>query len=109
MSLGILATMGLVLWITFAVLCSLFPLTYAVNRWYRTPEGRGIMLFAIAVAVIVDLVVLFRFVDEPRHVLLWVQLMALTYANVAAAYKLAVLWKAHIRAIRSKPGRYDSP
>lgn len=68
-----------------------FPLLYAFAPWYKSRLGRGLMLQGIAIALALDLTVLFA-IWTPTNILVlfWVSFFGFAFIAMATGY---LTWK----------------
>lgn len=101
-------TEKLALWIVWAAAppATMVPILYAVAaRWYKTLEGRALMASSLALALLIDLALLFRAWDG--HLLFKRQIALGVYALICVGAWLMFLFVARSawRAMRARRAR----
>ena len=84
--------------IVAAVCATVFPIAYSVVPWYRTALGRVLMLHAVALALALDVTIIYTYWTKSNIALaLWINFFvfgAIAFANVAFTY---ILIKSQVR------------
>lgn len=94
--LHVLTVTAYALLIACAAFAWLFVILYSKVRWYATPEGRHLMKFTVALALVFSLSLLFRIAD-PKP-LTRVSLSCVLFGWIA--WELANRTRLHLRAKR---------
>jgi hypothetical protein len=86
---------GVVVLVISALATTLFPVLYAKAPWYRSALGRAVMFRAVALALVLDLAVVFELWVEPRSrlVLLWINIAVLAVIGASSAAMSVVLMR----------------
>lgn len=99
----------LTLLIATGVLVTLFPIAYSFSPWFRSREGRGLMFFAVAVALLVDATIWLYFRPLNNiNVAFTVQVVAFGWASFASGYMLWALLMNQWRQVRVRFSRSGS-
>lgn len=84
--MGTLLTIGKVVLVIAAITTTLFPALYAFAPWWRTFLGRSVMAQSVALALVLDLSVLFNFFVTPssRTFSLWLNIVILVFIAITS-------------------------
>lgn len=106
-----MSTETLALWIIWAAAppATLVPILYAIAaRWYRSLEGRALMASSLALALLIDLALLFRAWDGHRElkrdVALVVYVLICLGAWLMFLFVTRSAWHTVRRAVRNRRG-----
>lgn len=109
MSMEHLEHLGLVFIVLGAIPATAFPFAYAyVARgiWWREPSGRALIVSSTALALLLDLSLLFRVVTLPPYASLVVVLVVVALIAAGAWLKLGALlheWRQGRRSVPPTP------
>lgn len=91
------------LWVA-SVCTTVFPLIWAFSRWWSTLVGRLLMLQSVALALAVDLTLVFQYIEVgPDDLLMIFWLNAIVFGLIAVASVLLTVTMIYMNYFRRKP------